>query len=701
MKSKASYFSISMPLIKENLRRFWAIPALAFLVYFLSGIFPILMSYKSLNFMARYIEMSLHNIQPFFMGAHLLMPVITAVILLRYLQNVSSVAVMHSMPFTRAKLYNSNFISGLILISVPVVLNGIIMLLLSKPVFQQWGYGDEVSFSTINVFSRGEILNWMGTSLIILIVLFSVSIFAGIVTGNNLMHLFTSYFFIFLIPLLYAVFNVYFQEFLFGFDPSGDWIKIALDISPYTGIISRGGYFPITAVLFYLATIAVMLVVSAVLYNKRKLERATDSMTFNFMKPIICYVIAFLGMTMLGFYFQILGDGRLYMYAGFAAGTLIFFIIGQMIVVKSPRIYNKEGLKNFIAYALIAIVFIVGLNFDVTGFEKRTPNPKKVNSIYLSEPFNMMNMLNRYRGEDEKGLTDKENIEALAEFHRSILENRNRFEGQGNHLYTSGMRIGYDIKGFFNMNRRYIIDYAFCVDSPQLKKIFESKEYKERNSFKKLGVEKYVRANFYSDVIVTREKMEEKDLTDPALLDQLIANIEKDFANMSYEDLISLRPSYANIELEYIPVNKETLSRKDSEHIYFNLPMEATNTIKWLKDKGFDFQLSPDMVEWVEIYEPKHLKMGATGEASSVMPIKEYDYAYKFGGQTVLAKITSKEEIAKVLSNYDTSAINYDTAYEITIAYRLKDGDRIEYNSDADMLNYIHGYINGSLDFLD
>ena len=225
-----------MPLIRENMRRFWAVSVLAFLVYFLSGVFPILMSYKDLAPMASYIQMSLHNMQPFFMGAHLLVPVITAVLLFRYLQNVSSVAVMHSLPFTRSKLFNSGFVSGLILVSLPVLLNGVILLLLSKPTYRQWGYGENLTISTENVFARAEVLNWMGTSLLIVLVLFSVAVFTGIVTGNNLMHLLTSYFFIFLIPLLYAVFNFYFQEFLYGFDLSGNWMDICLRISLYGNI---------------------------------------------------------------------------------------------------------------------------------------------------------------------------------------------------------------------------------------------------------------------------------------------------------------------------------------------------------------------------------------------------------------------------------------------------------------------------------
>ena len=91
------------------------------------------------------------------------------------------------------------------------------------------------------------------------------------------MHLLTSYFFIFLIPLLYAVFNVYFSEFLYGFDLSGNWLDICLSISPYTEILNSGGYFSLFEVLYYIGTVILMLVVSAILYNKRKLERASDS----------------------------------------------------------------------------------------------------------------------------------------------------------------------------------------------------------------------------------------------------------------------------------------------------------------------------------------------------------------------------------------------------------------------------------------
>ncbi len=694
MRSKASYFSISMPLVKENMRRFWAVPVLAFLVYFLSGVFPILMSYKNLGYMASYIEMSLHNMQPFFMGAHLLVPVITAVLLYRYLQNVSSVAVMHSMPFTRSKLFNSGFVSGLILISVPILLNGIILLLLSKPTYRQWGYAEELTISTVNVFSAGEILNWMGTSILIVFVLFSVAVFTGIVTGNNLMHLLTSYFFIFLIPLLYAVFNFYFQEFLYGFDLSGNWMDICLAISPYTGILNSGGYFSIAAVFYYIGTVLLMLVVSAILYNKRKLERASDSLTFGFMKPIICYIIAFLGMTMLGFYFQVLGEERLYMYAGFAAGTVIFFIIGQMIVTKSARIFNKEGLKSFIAYGLIAILFLVGLNVDITGFERRVPDSQKINSADFDAHFT--SIVWRSGNDQEQLLTTPDNIEALTAFHRSILDNRERFEQAQANLYTSSLQMEYDMKGLLDMNRRYIIDYGFWAESPELKQIFESAEYKSKKSFYNVKADAYTRANLYGERGDYYGMNKDLEIKDSRLVEELVSCMEKDFRAMSYEDLVSLRPSYVNIEIQYTYTEEGVVGGTgNTGHMSFQVPLNAENTINWLKAHDYNFDFDADIVEQIDIYASK-MSDGRFPESVAVQETKDIEY----GGQIPIMQITDKDKIEKILQVYHTTSIDYDNSYEIRIRYTPAMGGSNDekYGSKGDY--YTHGYLNQTLDFL-
>ena len=685
MRSKASFFSVSVPLIRENMRRLWAIPAIAFLVYFLSGVFPILMSYNNIDRMASYIEMSLHNLQPFYMGAHLLIPVFTAVVLFRYLQSPGSVAVMHSLPFDRSKLFNSNFLSGLLLSCGPVILNGLLLLAISKPAFRSFGYAPDgtPAETAVNVFTYGEIGNWMLTSLLIVVVLYSVSVFTAIVTGNSTVHLLLSYFFIFLIPILYAVFHVYFQQYLYGFDLSGDWVDVGLSISPYTSILQGAGYFSVYEILFYLFTIVVMVVASVMLYHKRKLERATDSLTFTFLKPVLSYIIAFLGMTLLGFYFRVLGDGDFYMYMGFAAGTIIFFIIGQMVVQKTIRIFNPQGLRNFLIYSVIAVVFLVGLNVDATGFERRVPDPGKVKSAELRLDFPTFYEYLPYH-EDRAGLKDQGNIQALTEFHRSILENRERFTSPSGNQYMSSVRMAYDTGFPFRLNRNYSIDYRFYAASPELKQIFESEEYRTAFSLSNLGATTLDRIFVYSDAY--RDSMPE--IRNPQAVAELVAAIEKDLRLMTFEEFVSPRHKYARAELAYTVEGNKTMNA------VIQIPLTAVNAIQWLTDQGYLFGVTADMVEKIDVFRANEKDSYYEWE-KEMAAYPTQDVAYP-SSRTPLLTVTDKDKIQRILDQYDSIQIDYDQAYTVEITYQP-----IVLQDNLIGPQVIFGYLNDGLAFLD
>lgn len=695
MKSKASYFSVSTSLIKENLRRFWAIPVISFLVYFLSGVFPILMSYDEINRMASYIEMSLQNLQPFYMGAHLLIPVLTAVILFRYLQSVSSVAVMHSLPFTRPRLFNSSFLSGMILILAPILLNGIILLLLAKPTYQQWGYGADLTVEAVDVFTRLGVINWIFTSMIIVLVLFSISVFAGIVTGNNLVHLLLSFFFIFLMSILYAVFNLYFDHYLYGFSLSGDWLEIGLNISPYTGILENQGHFDFPAVVFYKGTFLVMFIVSAVLYYRRKLERATDALTFDFLKPILCYIITLLGMTLLGFYFQVLGDeSELYMYTGFAAGTIIFFIIGQMIVTKTTRIFNKEGLKSFLIYALIAILFLIGLNVDITGYERRVPDDAKIETAVLSNNFN--NSISYYQpmAEEHNRFKNPENLKAITEFHRSILENRDRFLSSEDNGYYGSIDLSYDLGGLFDLSRTYMIDYEFYRDSQAMATIFESPEYKAINSLYNLGADQSTSILIYQDGYQNTVP----EIKNQGDVDELISCLEEDFRAMTFAQFSSLRHTYASAELYYTYTEDDVIGGRDQTGtISLQIPLTSTRTIEWLEDHGYDFAVKADQIQSITIYPSQQSDVAIPMEKySSVYDTEKYGY----NGMEPIMTITDAEQIQKVLDRWDIQPIHSVESYSIEIQLQPSTAEEMTSKEMVPADYRIYGYLNEGLDFL-
>lgn len=674
MKSKASFFSISKPFIIENLRRFWAIPALAFLVYFLSGVFPVLMSYRRLNNMANYIEMSLSNHQPFYMFAHLIFPVISAVVIFRYLQGVSSVSVMHSMPFTRAKLYNSGFISGLILITAPVLVNGIILFAISKPVYNEYGTMEGLMKNTVNVFARADILNWIWTSILIVFVIYAVSVFAGMVTGNSLMHFAAAIWFNFLIPALYGVFIAYFSHFLYGFDTTGNWVEFGMRISPFLNILQSDGQFGIFSTLYYILSFILLYGITGFLYQKRKLEHATDSLAFGFMEPIICYLIAFLGMTLLGFYFQVLGNSDFYLYAGLAAGTVIFFIIGQMIVKKTPRIYNMRSLRSFGIYVLIAAIFILGLNLDITGFERRVPNKAAIKSFTISEDFGRgYNFSNTYRNtplyygdgeEDGLRLKNPENIKAVTKLHGTLIQNKTRFEGLAN-IYMSGVLLEYNPDSAFSMTRRYLIDYDFYKDSPELKQIYESEEFKSYYAPSNLNYESLNSIYINADMPFT-ETVEIKNAND---IKEFMACLDRDFKAQTFEDMVSLKHDYAtaNINFTFKDQNSNTPERLIENSTGYRIPKNYKNTIQWLDARGYEdhFSLNVSNIEYIEIYH--YVQEGDNLN----QPGQYYDIREEIKGRQLKGlKVSDPVEMQKLLDTYESQNINYQDYYYGIIMFK-------------------------------
>ena len=110
MKSKISYFNISSAIIREDFRKFWAVPLLAFIAYFLESIFFIIVEYSDFSMnvnsgeLARFVENLLTG-QNIIVELNLIwVPILSTLLIFSYLHNSGSVMSVHSQPFTRLSL---------------------------------------------------------------------------------------------------------------------------------------------------------------------------------------------------------------------------------------------------------------------------------------------------------------------------------------------------------------------------------------------------------------------------------------------------------------------------------------------------------------------------------------------------------------------------------------------------------------------
>lgn len=711
MKSRALYFSVSIPLVKENLRRFWAIPALAFLAYFLSSVFPILMSYGDITNMYSYIEMCLTNKQPFFMAIHLTLPIIAAVIVFRYLQSSSSVTTMHSMPFTRAQLFNSNLVSGLILIVLPLLANELILQAIAKPTYDYYMYVDyekmsALTDSAVNIFTRSNVLQWFWHSLLIVLVIYAISVFAGMITGNTVMHLVLAFGFNFLAPALYLTFITYCSNYLFGFTSMGIHEKILVGLSPFTQVFSNDESFTIPFQVYYIVLTLFILIVSGFLYQKRQMERSGDSIIFNFMIPAICYLIAYFGMSLMGYYFKSLSSGNsdtqtsdVYFYAGLIAGAIIAFIIGRMIVLKTPRVFNKQSIKSFGLFALIASLFICSITLDLMGFENRVPNINKVSGV-LSTSFDFINNAGRYTinsfkpssaesKTNEFYYSDPKNVKALIALHQDIVNKKSEVEkAQKLNIQTYPISLYYDISNPLGLQRSYILSYKEMINNRHLKQLYESSEFKNYFSFNNLNYEEMTRMTlsniyFYDDTAASN-----LIITDISKISGLLDAMEKDFQHRTYENYLSQKHSYCNMYLDYKCLGEKDKIEKSTLDI--SVLLTDINTIQWLKDNGYSKYLAynADMVQKI-VFSERNID-----KDTEKTPVIEGNNSLDGNGyvgeeNTKQLIITDKNQIQEILTTYCSTQNNYDKYYEGYIIFKPMNGvtetysDSIFYDFDT------------------
>ena len=697
MRFKASYFNLSGALIRENIRRFWALSVLSFIGYFLSGILPIIFSYSKLDGMNWQIQQLLNN-QYFPYGFfHLVVPVVAAVVLYRYLHSPGSVTMVHGLPLTRAKIFNSNFLSGLILIVLPLIATTLILLLLVKPVFAYGG--------TEDLFTTTLVLQWLWQSLIVVSSVYGIGVFAGVVSGNTALHMLLGFGFNGLLPALYSVSVAHFNEFLFGFDGINRWIDLAAGIMPYTKAIQIQGAFSLGLTIYYIAFFIAVLVASAFLYHKRQLEKAGDSLVFKSAGIVINYLIAFFGMSLMAFYFntipliqEIQSQGHMMFYFGLLVGVVIFLYIGRMIVTKTPRVFNRESLKHLVIYTVIALLFVVSIDLDFTGFEKRVPGSSKVKAVSIYDlDFSGDYMrydpvfFNGSEYEEVKNnefvFNDRKNIAALTRFHQGLLDGRVELEKNEQYWSSQSLGINYDRDGIFDLSRRYTIPRQILNESKDLKEIYESEEFKTKYSFKNLAVLEPTWISVYNELLrnSTVDSYGVKNIKNVVEIQSLMNAIEEDFQGRTWNQHMDSKAPLATIEIAFTgiadPIDERYGRYSDS---YFEeengnklriMPLvirnSDTNTIAWLKERGYfeGLTIKVEDISYITVYhENQEFYMEEQWTEDSYM--YEEKYAVDWNDRLPQVVIDNPEEIKVLLDSYITTGVNYEDSYYGRITFR-------------------------------
>jgi len=596
-------------------------------------------------------------------------PVLAALLLFGYLQNGKAADMAHALPVKRETLYHTHILSGLIFLFVPLMITAL----------AAWAL---VAGLGIPKVSGQDIFTWLAVSLLFNLLYFITGVTTGMFTGLSSVQGVLSYILL-LLPTGLSIllpYNMRIYTYGFALDSYMQFVKI----SPLVKIFSCQIHTTEIAA-YFLASIALYLL-GLYLYRRRQLEAAGSAITFDALRPLFKYGVAFCFMLFVGDYFYQTQDSLSWAYFGYLLGSLPAYLGAEILLQKSLHVFKPKIIKGFGIYALIVIICIGALQLDFTGYEKRLPELAEVESVYMdSIPYRafypnyeegIIHTVNHQDAGTISSLempppvyTRAEDIAAVYSLHQKIVSNRavEKAAMQDGYRHTHSIVTGvsrhfylvYNLKNGSHIYRQYSVidpsDYA-----RQLKSIFESREYKIfHNAILSINP---------SEIKMLEINAGEADksvrIVDQELIQQAVAALQSDIMKQTYEEMIVDRPGWANINM-VLKNNKTTEFSWEKSYVNFE---------QWLKNTG-EYNnarlIARDDIQYAVV-----TKQTGAGEEGT----EEYR-RYKEEPQQLLLdaekipghlKIIDPEKLEVCLRQY-TSNYRYQKPYDIV--FLLKNGN--------------------------
>jgi ABC-2 type transport system permease protein len=520
----------------------------------------------------------------------MVIPVLLAIFLFRYLQVKPSTDMIHSFPIKRERLYNHHILMGTVFLTLPVVFTAFLVFVFTK------------TLDLEQTFSLVDIVHWTGATLVITLFLFLSSVFVGMFTGISAIQGVITYI-VLIFPIgFYFLFMYNLKFFVYGFPYD---YYLGANLEKFSPLIRTSSFkfdlMNVTEVLVYLFLSLVLYVLSMLVYKKRKLEAVSEAIAFRQLRPAFKYTVTFCFMLMGGMYFGEMEKNNLYwIFFGYAAGSMIGYFVAEMVLQKSWRVF--KSFKGYIVYAGAAVFLLAIVLFDFTGYEKRVPDVRSIEQVYFGKNVHFYinkdtpreNSFALERKGGIRGIYDNpENISAIRNFHIKLVQDKNQMQAK-NSSQDNAVFI-YELKNGEKLIRQYRITDKDTY-AAYYKPIYESLEYK-KNHYQLLHVDPAA----VEKITVSPEGRVDKRavITNLEDIKKAIKALREDIVNQTYEDITDPRKPWAHIEFLL-----------EDQRIHLQWEKSFTKFGKWLAADGKieNARISADDIDYALVIKQEDMK---------------------------------------------------------------------------------------------
>lgn len=584
------------------------------------------------------------------LGLMVIIPILLAVFLFRFLHVKQAADLMHSLPLKRERIFHHYAIFGMVFLILPVVIISILILFIHS------------AMDLHTFFEAKDIFYWAGITILVNLLLFTSGVFIAMMTGMSVVQAVLTYIFL-LFPVgmtLLLFYNI--KILLYGF-PSDYFLNRELEkMSPLTyATLLHNRSFPWNDVVFYAVLTVILYGLSLFFYKKRKVESAAEAMAFPALRFIFKYGVTFCTMLMGGMYFnEVPFESMGWTIFGYAVGAIFGYLIAEMVLQKTWRVIVR--VKGLAVYTVVIAVLVTVIQ-TLGVYENRIPEQSEIKSVLMTnDPYAYMHQDESYdRPYIPTPMKEKESIKQVVKLHQQIVNDKKINQGKEKGREETVFLI-YELENGKKVIRQYRVNRPLYDDF--FKPVYESAEYKKTSNeiFN-------LQNNKVEKITISAKGPFEKRVTiyEPDDVKQVLELLREDVMAESYEDSQYFQGSGSQIEF---PMEKDQFMNMELRPSYHKLNA-------WLKEKEL---LDKARVTSDDISHVVVAKSDGFNEYNSDENIKDIE------ARDDVLKITDKEKIDLSLHQ---AGWNMNHGYAAVFYYEVHDYTEVLFFDEEHVPDFI------------
>ena len=431
---KSSRLSFDIAIARNTLRRCW--PLWAAYLGFLLVTFPLPLLSEiraasergSVGLIYSCREQIAH-MAAFQVLAGMAVAILIVMLLFGYLYNSRGNTLMNSLPIRRESLFLTLYLTGLI----PVLCCELLVMGLTMLMTAAYDIGAVWFF------------RWFACAALGFLAFYGFSVFCAMLTGNILV-----------LPAVYVVLNFTAIGFetcireclstlVYGMIPGMQklfFLSPPVKLSDALKVMTND---PQTVRLEGLGTVAAYAVVGTVfavlallLYRNRRMESVSDFVAIPILKPVFRVCMGFGG----AFLFAVIIFENFFQNSVFGAsaawvmailllmGAFLGWLIAEMMIRRTIRAFPLPW-KGLALICLVCVLTVLAAETDVTGYEKRVPDPNRVDHVEFCY---------------DTVYTEPENIRRVTELHSELIMDKDLYDRKSED-YMQYRDVSYSMNG--------------------------------------------------------------------------------------------------------------------------------------------------------------------------------------------------------------------------------------------------------------